>query len=166
MLLEGQQRLTSLSAVVRGNPVEMRPKKPRDILFNLDHPDGPPIEVLEVEDEAPEDPNDTDLDATENEDEHGPSLQERLRLRTFVVASKTLSADPRWVKVSQVFDPDRTDAQLLKGLVKSFDDPMFDKYSKRIQAVRKIRDYPYVMHVLDKNLSYEEVAKISYALIR
>ena len=49
------------------------------------------------------------------------------------------------------------------GLVKSFDDPMFDKYSKRIQAVRRIRDYPYVMHVLDKDLSYEEVAELSCA---
>jgi hypothetical protein len=161
LLLDGQQRLTSLSAVVRGQPVDVRGRKrPIDILFNLDHPDGPPIEVLEVEDEAPEDPNDTDLDATENEQAQELSLQERLRLRTFVVASKTLSADPRWVKVSEVFNPDRTDAQLLRGLVKSFDDPLFDKYSKRIQAVRRIRDYPYVMHVLDKTLSYEEVAEI------
>ena len=49
---------------------------------------------------------------------------------------------------------------MLRGLVSSFDDPSFDRYSKRIQAVRKIRDYPYVMHVLDKDLSYEEVAEI------
>jgi hypothetical protein len=161
LLLDGQQRLTSLSAVVRGLPVDVRGrKKPIDILFNLGHPEGPPIEVLEVDDEAPEDPDDTDLDATENEEEQGLSLQERLKLRTFVVASKTLAADPRWVKVSDVFNPDKTDAQLLRGLVKSFDDPLFDKYSKRIQAVRKIRDYPYVMHVLDKTLSYEEVAEI------
>ena len=62
-----------------------------------------------------------DLDATENEEEHGLSLQERLKLRTFVVASKTLAADPRWVKVSDVFNLDKTDAQLLRGLVKSFD---------------------------------------------
>lgn len=161
LLLDGQQRLTSLSAVVRAQPVDVRGRKrPIDILFNLDHPDGPPIEVLEVEDEAPEDPNDTDLDATENEEEQDLSLQERLKQRTFVVGSKTLSANPRWVRVSEIFNPERTDAQLLKGLVKSLDDPLFDKYSKRIQAVRKIRDYPYVMHVLDKNLSYEEVAEI------
>ena len=48
LLLDGQQRLTSLSAVVRGQPVEVRgKKKPIDILFNIDHPEGPPIEVLE-----------------------------------------------------------------------------------------------------------------------
>src|SRR5688572_11458196 len=87
LLLDGQQRLTSLSAVVRGQPVVVRGRKrPIDILFNLDHPDGPPIEVLEVEDEAPEGPNDTDLDASENEEEQDLSLQERRKLRTFVVA--------------------------------------------------------------------------------
>src|ERR1041385_3493726 len=114
LLLDGQQRLTSLSAVLRGQPVEVRGrKKPIEILFNLDHPDGPPVEVMEVEDEAPEDPDDTELDATQSEEEQGLSLQDRLRRRTFVVASKSLSADPRWVKVSDVFNPDRTDAQLL-----------------------------------------------------
>lgn len=60
----------------------------------------------------------------------------------------------------EVFSGNKTDAQILKPLVTSFDDPLFDKMSKRLQAVRKIRDYPYVMHVLDKNLSYEEVAEI------
>jgi Protein of unknown function DUF262 len=163
LLLDGQQRLTSLSAVLRAQPVQVRGRKrPIDILFNLDHPDGPPIDVMEVDvqDEAPEDPNDTDLDGTDTEEEQDLSLQERLKLRTFVVASRSLTADPRWVRVSEIFNPDRTDAHLLKGLVKSFDDPLFDKYSKRIQAVRRIKDYPYVMHVLDKNLSYEEVAEI------
>ena len=88
------------------------------------------------------------------------NIQERLKQRIFVVASSALLADPRWVNVSDIFKGDRTDAQILKPLVTSFDDPLFDKYSKRLQAVRKIRDYPYVMHVLDKSLSYEEVAEI------
>jgi hypothetical protein len=158
LLLDGQQRLTSLSAVLRGEPVLVRGRKrPIDILFNLDHPDGPPVEVVEVEDDTEDDDDDT----LESEDEaEDLNIQERLRLRTFVVASKALSADPRWVKVSEIFREDRTDAMLLKRLVKSFDDPLFDRYAKRLQQVRKIRDYPYVMHVLDKALSYEEVAEI------
>ncbi|MEP7162354.1 MAG: DUF262 domain-containing protein, partial [Candidatus Moraniibacteriota bacterium] len=37
LLLDGQQRLTSLSAIVRGEPVSTRGrKKPIEILFNLD----------------------------------------------------------------------------------------------------------------------------------
>ena len=107
-------------------------------------------------DENSEDGEDVDPDMPEGE----KNIQERLKQRTFVVASSALLADPRWVKVSDIFKGDRTDAQILKPLVTSFDDPLFDKYSKRLQAVRKIRDYPYVMHVLDKSLSYEEVAEI------
>src|SRR5438046_1980860 len=52
LLLDGQQRLTSLSAVLRGESVTVRGrKKPIDILFNLEHPEGGPNEVLEVEDD-------------------------------------------------------------------------------------------------------------------
>src|SRR5690242_15246715 len=55
LLLDGQQRLTSLSAILRGEPVKVGgKKKPIEILFNLDHPDGPPLEVIEVEDDAAE----------------------------------------------------------------------------------------------------------------
>jgi Protein of unknown function DUF262 len=40
LLLDGQQRLTSLSAVIRGAPVSVRGRKtPIEILFNLEHPD-------------------------------------------------------------------------------------------------------------------------------
>jgi len=156
LLLDGQQRLTSLSAILRGEPVMVRKrKKPIDILFNLDHPDGPPLEVTEVDEDAAEgDENDSD------QEESSQNIQERLKQRTFVVASGALMADSRWVQVSDVFKGDITDAQILRPLVSSFDDPLFDRYSKRLQALRKIRDYPYVMHVLDKTLSYEEVAEI------
>src|SRR5256884_9889260 len=82
LLLDGQQRLTSLSAIVRGESVSVRGrKKPIDILFNLDHPEGPPVEVLEVEDDAAGEDNETEGD----EEEAGPNIQERLKLRTFVV---------------------------------------------------------------------------------
>ncbi len=39
------------------------------------------------------------------------------------------------------------------------DDPKYDLYAKRLQRVRRIREYPYVMHVLERSL-YEEVAEI------
>jgi len=93
MLLDGQQRLTSLSAVLRAEPINVRgKKKPIEILFNLDHPDGAPAEVLEV-----------DEDETESDDESGPNLNQRLKQRTFVVASQSLLADPHWVKVFGYF---------------------------------------------------------------
>jgi hypothetical protein len=156
LLLDGQQRLTSLSAILRSEPVVVRNrKKPIDILFNLDHPDGPPLEVIEVdENEIDGDDNDT------NQNEGEQTIQERLKQRTFVVASKALLADRSWVRVTDVFKGEKTDREILKPRLSSLDDPLFDKYSKRLQDLRKIRAYPYVMHVLDKSLSYEEVAEI------
>jgi hypothetical protein len=71
-----------------------------------------------------------------------------------------LLSDPRWIKVSDIFNPNKTDWQLLKPLGLSPDDPKYDLYSKRIQKVRAIRHYPYVMQVLERDLSYEEVAEI------
>ena len=164
LLLDGQQRATSLSAILRGEPVTVRgAKKPIDILFNLDHPDGL-SHVSEVDDDnGTDDDDDDDDDAPDperNDGEADSSLQQRLRQRTFVVASRALLSDPRWIKVSDVFRSDTSDAKLLRGVVKSFDDPNFDKYMRRLQDLRKIRDYTYVMHVLDKSLSYEEVAEI------
>jgi len=41
LLLDGQQRLTSLSAVIRGEPIRVAGRaRPIEILFNLEHPDG------------------------------------------------------------------------------------------------------------------------------
>ena len=38
--------------------------------------------------------------------------------------------------------------------------PAYERYSQRLQRVKKIGDYQYVMHVLERELSYEEVAEI------
>lgn len=158
LLLDGQQRLTALTAVLEGQPVVVRGrKKPIEILFNLEHPEGPPSEASEVEDDAT---GWDDEEAEAEDDDDAPTVLERLKKLTFVVASRALLADPHWVRVSDIFSPIVTDGQILKGLVKSLDDPLYDKYTKRLQRVRKIRDYPYVMHVLDKEHSYEEIAEI------
>ena len=160
LLLDGQQRLTSLSAVLRGEPLKFKNRvRPVEIAFNLDHPEGPPTEVTEVDDDDPfADP------ATEEDPElngnGGTSVQERVRNRTFVVASRALLADPRWVKVSDIFNAKVREWDLLKPLVDSPDHPDYEKYSQRIQRVKKIEGYQYVMHVVERGLSYEEVAEI------
>jgi hypothetical protein len=41
LLLDGQQRLTSLAAIIRGEPVTVRGRRRRiELLFDLEHPDG------------------------------------------------------------------------------------------------------------------------------
>ncbi|SRR6266536_590409 len=55
LLLDGQQRLTSLSAVIRGKPIIVRGRKrPIDLLFNLDHPDELSV-VTEVQEDGDDD---------------------------------------------------------------------------------------------------------------
>ena len=73
LLLDGQQRLTSLSAVIRGDPVSVRGRKrPIELLFNLEHPEELVV-VTEVnedgdeEDEDQEDLIDDETDSTEDE---------------------------------------------------------------------------------------------------
>lgn len=165
LLLDGQQRLTSLTAVLGGELVQVRGRKrPIDILFNLDHPDGPPTDDTEVTSDedspvAADDELADEADGTEDDDtEQG--LQEKLNRRTFVVASKNLASLPNWVSVTQVFSTEG-DAQLLKKAgITSFDDPRFQRYSDRLKKLRAIKDYTYVVHVLERSMSYEEVTEI------
>ncbi len=166
LLLDGQQRLTSLSAVLRGEPVRVRGRrKPIEILFNLEHPDGlweftevdaDQESILESNDEGDEIDADDEDDAQREE----LNLQERINKLTFVVSSKSLAALPNWVPVSEVFRSD-SDSQFLKRAgVTGFEDPRYERYSARLQRLRSIRNYPYVMQVLERDLGYEEVAEI------
>lgn len=87
LLLDGQQRLTSLSAVIRGEPIRLKGRvRPIHIAFNLDHPEGPPVEVMEVEDDE-QPPAFEQVEEEGEEPAEAKSLQERLRSRTFVVGS-------------------------------------------------------------------------------
>jgi hypothetical protein len=150
LLLDGQQRLTSLTAILSGKPVKVRNKRrPIDIYFNLEHPDSLFEDAVLTE-------NEEDTEEDDNRDES--EILEELRKRTFVVASRSLKNNPTWISVTDIFK--KSDSQLLKPLNISLDDPNWDKYSERIRNVRKIEDYQYVMQILDKTMSYEEVTEI------
>jgi hypothetical protein len=154
MLLDGQQRLTSLSAVIRGEPVSVRGrKKPVDLLFNLAHPDKLAV-VTEVNEEADEDLVEDEADSSEDE------LLQRFNKMTFVVTTKKLEQLPQWVRGSEVFRTD-SDAPFLKRAgIGDFDDPRYEQYSQRLAQLRGIRKYVYRMDVLERRLSYDEVTEI------
>jgi len=153
LLLDGQQRLTSLTSVLNGNPILVRNRKrPIDVLFNLEHPDGPPAEIDEVYE------NGGSVATHEDEQEAQRDLQGELSKRTFVVSSPALKNDPHWVNVSDIFT--KTDRDILKPLGINSDDEIWEKYSERLKRVRTIKDYQYVMQVLQKDMSYEEVTEI------
>jgi hypothetical protein len=164
LLLDGQQRLTSLSAVIRGKPVEVNGRaRPIELLFNLEHPDALPF-VTEVDDnniDAPEfsgdgeEPIDEEVDATEDE------LQKRFDKMTFVVSTRKLEQLPQWVKVSDVFAGTYDNNTFLKRAgVTSLDDPRAELYTQRLNRLKEIRKYIYRMDVLERPLSYDEVTEI------
>ncbi|MBI4605134.1 MAG: DUF262 domain-containing protein [Planctomycetes bacterium] len=159
LLLDGQQRLTSLSAVIRGEPVSVRGRRrPIELLFNLDHPDQLAL-VTEVNEDGDDEADDDDLiddEADSSEDE----LQKRFDRMTFVVGTRKLEQLPQWVKVTEVFKSD-SDAPFLKRAgVTDFEDPRYEKYSQRLARLRGIRKYVYRMDVLERRLSYDEVTEI------
>jgi hypothetical protein len=164
LLLDGQQRLTSLSAVIRGKPVQVNGRvRPIELLFNLEHPDALPF-VTEVDDnnvDAPEysddgeEPIEEEADATEDE------LQKRFDKMTFVVSTRKLEQLPQWVKVSEVFAGTHDNNFFLKRAgVTSLDDPRAERYTQRLNRLKEIRKYIYRMDVLERSLSYDEVTEI------
>lgn len=164
LLLDGQQRLTSLSAVIRGKPVQVNGRvRPIELLFNLEHPDALPF-VTEVDDnniDAPEysddgeEPIDEEADATEDE------LQKRFDKMTFVVSTRKLEQLPQWVKVGEVFAGTYDNNYFLKRAgITSLDDPRAEIYTQRLNRLKDIRKYVYRMDVLERTLSYDEVTEI------
>ena len=160
LLLDGQQRLTSLSSVIRGTPIYVRDgRKLRqiEILFNLEHPEEL-VTLTEIDDA----PGNT-LQVTEEDefdDDEEESLRDRFNQFTFIVSNPQLVNSPTWVNVSEVF-ASHSDAEFLKKAgVSSLDDPLYSKYSERLKKLRQIREYSYRLDVLEPSLSYEEVTEI------
>lgn len=160
LLLDGQQRLTSLSAVIRGEPVSVRGrKKPIDLLFNLEHPEELSV-VTEVDEDGEED-EDNGADLIEDEaDSSDDELQKRFDRMTFVVSTRKLEQLSHWVKVTEVFKSDSDRPFLKRAGITDLDDPRSETYSQRLAQLRGIRKYTYRMDVLERKLSYDEVTEI------
>lgn len=159
LLLDGQQRLTSLSAVIRGEPITVRGRRrPIELLFNLNHPEE--LAIITEVDEDGDDDDDSEERADDEADSSEDELQQRVNRMAFVVATRRLEQEPHWVKVTDVFKSD-TDAPFLKraGITDMYD-PRCDLYSKRLARLRAIRKYVYRMDILERKLSYEEVTEI------
>ena len=164
LLLDGQQRLTSLSAVIRGEPVEVRGRrKPIELLFNLEHPDKLAF-VTEVEEDDEEDEdeeeNGDELFDGDAADSNTDELQQRFNKMTFVVSTRKLEQLPHWVKVTDVFKSDSDTPFLKRAGITGFDDPRYEKYSQRLAKLRAIRKYSYRIDVLERTLDYDEVTEI------
>ena len=152
LLLDGQQRLTALSAVLRGVPIKVKDRvRPISILFNLDHPEHP-VEQAEI-------PDDDDEDGDEPSDESNDDKSAD-QYDTFALHSNKLASQPNWISVTEALKAKSDRQILLDARVSGFDDPRFDRYSKRLERLREIAKYKYRVDVLDRSKSYEEVTDI------
>lgn len=157
LLLDGQQRLTSLSAVIRGEPVKVQGRKrPIEVLFNLEHPDELAF-VTEVEEAATGAEDELDEDAVDSSEDE---LQRRFDNLAFVVGTRKLMSQPHWVRVTEVFQTESDRPFLKRAGVTDLDDPRAEKYSQRLARLRAIRQYVYRMDILEQSLSYDEVTEI------
>lgn len=157
LLLDGQQRLTSLSAILSGKPVRVRGlKKPIDIMFNLEHPEN-----LELVTEVDDDSTDTDADHDGSEYANESDMLKNFKKMTFMVHNKLVASQPHWVSVTDILKDAYNEAQIMEDAgVHDMKDPRYKKYSERIRRLRNIRDYSYRVHTLDRSMPYAEVAEI------
>jgi len=167
LLLDGQQRLTSLSAVLNGLPVEVRGrKKPVEILVNLDYEvaklktDPNESEVELEEDELEEDDQDEDLDEDEEQDDENNTRSLGLEKRLFVVYSRALASQQNWVQVSDIFKKTNFEILKEKGIDLNSQTGIVESYFDVMDKVRKIKDYTYRIDVLEDTMSYDEVTEI------
>lgn len=137
LLLDGQQRLTSLLRVMRG---EQR------LLFNLEHPQV----------------NESNAQESEVEDEDSDPMSERAKLlsrQTFQTSTPVLEHSPTWIRVQRVFDG--ADFKFLAELKdRAKDEETFDKWQHRIENLKKIPACIFQIQTLPPSLNYEQIADI------
>lgn len=154
LLLDGQQRVTSLSRLLQGQSFNVRVKngklKDIDILFNMDHPNSLSFTDIDYDDEE---------ETSESEPDENVGLAKMKEL-TFMVDNARMRNEPNWVSVKDIFRIGNNTEFLKRAGITSFDDPNYEKFSKRLDRVRDIQKYEFHLVTLDRHLSYEEVTEI------
>ena len=164
LLLDGQQRLTSLKAILCGEPVVVRGRKRAiDIYFNLDHPDKlENTKVATDDDNETEFEDDGDIKITSDEVENKSRLND-LNRRAFVVENPLVKSQNNWVSVVDVFSGKITHTEIIEraGDIKSDEDRLrLKKYMDRFAALKNIENYDFQVKTLPADISYEEVTEI------
>ena len=143
LLLDGQQRITSLAAVTTGTPIRMKvggsvKTVTIDICFNMDHPEALP------DSDSQDDEEGDDGDAADH--------------RIFRLAGRTTAGDPRWIPITEVFKKGDATALFDNGIKPT--DPNLQKYLARLARLSKLKEYKYPVQILEKGTPYSEVTDI------
>ena len=140
LLLDGQQRLTSLATILTGTPIKIKvggttKKIPIEVYFNMNHP---------------ENYQDYDADSDDNDEDENHLI--------FQLKSKKIQNKSNWISVTELFTKGVASALMEKVLPT---DPNFRKYSDRLTSLFTKKDsYVYPVQILDKKKSYAEVTDV------
>ena len=152
LLLDGQQRLTSLTAIIKDQELLVRGrKKSLDILFNVQHPDYNEEESLD----------DDELYNIEDEDEEeGDSLD--FEKKTFVVATRRLMNQPGWISLRRVFKEDHGTLWLsiIEALGLDLRSEASNLISKRISSLQGIKGVNIPIVTLSNEMTYRTVTDV------
>lgn len=141
LLLDGQQRLKSLAAVLEGDPPGDDESVP-EIYFNLDHPEKP-----------------SDPDTDEDEPEGTGADDTVADHRVFQLKNPAVERNPNWISVTKLFKKDPFKVLPDHGITPH--DPNYEKFLKRAYHLHKRADeYKYPVQTLDTSTTYEEVTDI------
>jgi len=164
LLLDGQQRLTSLKAILCGEPVTVRGRKRAiDIYFNLDHPDK--LENTKV---ATDDDNETEFEEDEeveivSDEEENKNRLDDMNRRAFVVENPLVKNQNNWISVAGVFS-NKIGVQDIMQRAGDITTPegrkRLDKYMERFNDLKNIERRDFQVQTLPASKSYEEVTEI------
>ena len=146
LLLDGQQRLTSLLTAIRGAPIRIKKggkikEEFVELLFNIDHPES----VKKFSGDITDD----------DDDELEEDVEEDTEQSFFQLKRKKFLNKPNWISITELF---KDQSKIIKNL------PQDSKYGERLNRITKLSklestyDYPVV--VLPKELTYEEVTDV------
>ncbi len=155
LLLDGQQRLTSLTAIIKNQELLVRGRRRSiDILFNVLHPE---IDEEEILDSSPEEDDESEM---QEEDDEVDSLD--FGRKTFVVATRKLQNQPNWISLRRMFAESQTTLwrEALQGLGISYDSPEADRISERINRVQRIKDVQIPIVTLGSEMDYRTVTDV------
>ena len=153
LLLDGQQRLTALTSILKDKELLVRwRKKSVDILFNVNHPDIDENEVLDAEED-----NEDDDEAIEDSND---SLD--FEKKTFVVSTRRLLSQPNWVSLRRVFREGAADIwlEVIDRMNLEPKSPEAKKILNRIQQLQKIADIEMPIVTLGKEMDYRTVTDV------
>ena len=150
LLLDGQQRLTSLKSIINDEVLHTKDGRTRsiDILFNVNHPDEIP------------DGNFDDDDSAESTDDD--SIGEVLENKTFVVATKRLQNKSNWISLRELYRMEQIAAwrKVVKAMAIDMESPESDKISGRLSKLYNIPERTASVVWLPSNLQYRTVTEI------